>query len=487
MYLNKRVQLQLAFFSVITLLAGGIVIFGYLRLPGQLFGIGQYRVTLTLNTSAGLYPNSNVTYRGTEVGRVDAVQLTPTGVDAILSLRSAVKIPADLDAEVHSQTAAGENFVELVPRRAGGPNLKDGSVIPADRTTVPPDINNLLRATNTGLLAIPHDNLKTAIDESFTAFGGLGPELSRIVKSSTALAIDARKNLDALTTVIDHSKPILDTQVDTSDSIQAWASNLAQITGQLQAQNDSVRGILKDGPAAADQLRPLLDRLRPTLPIIMANLVSLADVALVYQPNLEEILVLFPAGVQMMQGAGLANRDTKQAYRGLYLSFNLNLNLPPPCTTGYLPAQQVRSPSEVDSPARPPGQIYCRVPQDSIFNVRGARNLPCETRPGKRGATVKLCESDEQYVPLNDGYNWKGDPNATYTGQDIPQLPQGTPPPAGVLGPSPPPAAIPAAGYDPATGTYLGPDGHQYTQSDLAQTAPKEKTWQSMLTPPPQR
>ena len=40
------------------------------------------------------------------------------------------------------------------------------------------------------------------------------------------------------------------------------------------------------------------------------------------------------------------------------------------------------------------------------------------------------------------------------------------------------------AQYDPATGTYIGPDGQQYTQSDLAQTGPKEKTWQTMLTPP---
>ena len=60
------------------------------------------------------------------------------------------------------------------------------------------------------------------------------------------------------------------------------------------------------------------------------------------------------------------------------------------------------------------------------FNVRGARNLPCETVPGKRAPTVKLCESNESYVPLNDGFNWKGgDPNATLSGQAISQLPPG--------------------------------------------------------------
>jgi phospholipid/cholesterol/gamma-HCH transport system substrate-binding protein len=94
-----------------------------------------------------------------------------------------------------------------------------------------------------------------------------------------------------------------------------------------------------------------------------------------------------------------------------------------------------------------------------------------------------LCESDEQYVPLNDGNNWKGDPNATYTGQDVPQLPPGSPPRAA----SAPPAALPpigAATYNPTTGSYVGPDGRQYTQSDLAQAAPKDKTWQKMLLPP---
>jgi phospholipid/cholesterol/gamma-HCH transport system substrate-binding protein len=138
----------------------------------------------------------------------------------------------------------------------------------------------------------------------------------------------------------------------------------------------------------------------------------------------------------------------------------------------------------VDFPDRPAGDLYCRVPQDSPFNVRGARNSPCATVPGKRAPTVKMCESDQPFVPLNDGYNWKGDPNATLSGQDVPQMPPGTPPTpaAPPSGPAPPPIA--AAQYDPATGSYLGPDGHVYTQQDLAQNAPKNRTWQSMLVPP---
>jgi phospholipid/cholesterol/gamma-HCH transport system substrate-binding protein len=482
MHLNRRVRLQLIFFAIVSLISGSIMAGFILHAPSTYFGIGEYQVTANLPAASGLYTNAMVTYRGTEVGRVQQVNLTPAGVDAVMALKSDVHIPADLQAQVHSQNAVGEQFVELLPRSDKGPSLKEGDVIPAGSTSVPPDINSLLAATNRGLQSIPNDNLRTAIDEAYTAVGGLGPELSRIVKGTTSLAIDARANLDSLTTVIDQSKPILDTQTDSADAIGRWAANVAQVTGELKTQDTSVRGILDQGPGAAAEARQLLDRLQPTLPVLLSNLVSLTDVAVTYQPNLEQLLVLLPPGIEVLQGAGLANRNTKQSYKGLFLSFNLNLNLPPPCTTGYLPAQQQRPPAAVDYPDRIAGDVYCRVPQDSNLAVRGARNLPCETRPGKRAPTVKMCESDENYVPLNDGDNWKGDPNATLSGQSVPQPPPGTP---GSTAPPPaaPPPPIAVAQYDPASGKYIGPDGEQYTQSNLARDA-KPSTWQDMLTPP---
>jgi phospholipid/cholesterol/gamma-HCH transport system substrate-binding protein len=483
MHLPRRVVTQMAIFTVGTLVAVSFMVFHYMQLPNYLFGVGHYRVTLQLPTAAGLYSSGNVTYRGTEVGRVESVALTDTGVDAVLSLDSGVAIPADLDAEVHSQTAVGEQFVALRPRSGNGPVLKNGDVIPVDRASVPPDINSLLAATNRGIQAIPHDNLKTVIDEGYTAVGGLGPELSRLVKGTTSLAIDARKNLDSLIALTDKSQPVLDSQTDTSESIQAWAANIARVTGELKAQDPAVSRVLNDGPAAADATRALLDRVQPSLPILMANLASLDQVGIVYQNDLEQLLVLLPPGVAILQGAGIANRNTKQAYKGGYLSFNLNLNLPPACTTGFLPPQQQRVPTDVDYPPRPAGNVYCRVPQDAPFNVRGARNIPCETKPGKRAPTAAMCESDENYVPLNDGYNWKGDSNATASGQAIPQLPPGTPgSTASPQAPDTTPLAV--AEYDPATGTYMGPDGKTYTQTNLARGANQHQTWQDMLLPP---
>ncbi|WP_337777006.1 MlaD family protein [Mycolicibacter kumamotonensis] len=460
--------MQLAVFAVISVVGGSIMGFGYMRLPEMLFGVGHYRVTVELANAAGLYPTGNVTYRGVEVGRIKDVTLTPRGVAAVLALDSAVPIPKDLDAHVHSQSAIGEQYVELVPRSGDGPPLRNGDVIGADRTSIPPDISKLLDATDKGLMAIPRDNLRTVVDESYAAFGGLGPELARLVKGSTKLAIDARTNLDSITNLIDNSRPLMQSQVDTSDEIQRWAASIASVSEQLKSRDSELVSLVKNGPGSSAQARELFDRLQPTLPIILTNLVSVADVGVAYAAGLEQVLVLVPSLVEVLQAAGTAAHNTKQGMRGAYLSFNLNVNLPPPCMTGYLPAQQARVGAHEDYPNRPEGELYCRIPQDAMFNVRGARNLPCLTRPGKRAPTVAMCESDEEYIPLNDGFNWKGDPNATITGQDIPQFP---------------PGVVSVAEYNPATGTYVGPDGVMRRQSNLAKGAQQGQSLESMLVP----
>ena len=194
--------------------------------------------------------------------------------------------------------------------------------------------------------------------------------------------------------------------------------------------------------------------------------------------------MLLPAGHRRVARATfVANRNTKQDYKGAYLSFNLNLNLPPPCTTGFLPAQQQRVPAFEDYPDRPPGDLYCRVPQDSPFNVRGATQHPvCDAarqtrthgedvrkRRAVRPAQRRLqLEGRSQRHPVRSRHS---------TAAARVAAARAAPPAAG-------PAADRGRPYDPATGTYVGPDGKVYTQSDLAQTAPEEKTWQNMLIPP---
>ena len=388
---------------------------------------------------------------------------------------------------MHSRSAIGEQYIELTPQPGKDGKhprpLRDGDVIPAGRVDVPVDIGHLLDMTNRALQAIPRENLRTVIDETNRAVGGLGPELSRIVDGSTALAI-AGQTVDSLAPLIDQSPAVLNSQVQTSDAIGTWANRTAAIMAQFKAQDAALRDLLTQGTSGLEESRALFDRVAPAVPVLFANLVSLGDIAVVYRHDIEQLLVLFPQGIAAMAAIVVPSSNTKQdcgAPSWTSTSTSTCRQRAPPAIC--------RRPSAAHRPAwthriARPAELYCRVPQDSELNVRGARNIPCETKPWKRAPTVEMCESDEDYVPLNEGYNWKGDPNATYSGQGVPQYPPGQdprlPPPRGIA-PAPPPVAV--ATHDQASGEYIGPDGRRYTESDLAH--PRAKNWQQLLVPPP--
>ena len=61
---------------------------------------------------------------------------------AVLSLRSGIAVPSDVQASVHSRSAIGEQYIELTPQPGKNgehsrPKLRAGDVIPAGRVTCP--------------------------------------------------------------------------------------------------------------------------------------------------------------------------------------------------------------------------------------------------------------------------------------------------------------------------------------------------------------
>src|SRR6266851_2339919 len=117
--LTRFVRIQLTIFTIASIVAVLVMIFAYIHAP-TLLGFGHITVTLELPGTGGLYRFSNVTYRGVQIGKVTDVDLTDTGAKATLSLDTSPTIPADLQAEVRSISAIGEQYVELRPRTKSG-------------------------------------------------------------------------------------------------------------------------------------------------------------------------------------------------------------------------------------------------------------------------------------------------------------------------------------------------------------------------------
>ncbi|QCB50005.1 MCE family protein [Rhodococcus sp. PAMC28707] len=449
MMLTRFVRIQLIIFSILTVIGLVVMATKYIGVPA-LVGIGRYDATVELPTTGGLYPHANVTYRGTTVGEVKTVTLTSDGVDAHLSLDSSVSIPADVDAQVKSVSAIGEQYVDLVPRGSGGADMSDGDVIPVDRTTVPQDVGPMLDQADALVKSISDTRLQSVIDESFKAFNGSGPDLQKLIDSTRLFVQEANANSGVTKQLLEQVEPLLNGQVVSSDAIRSWTSNLATFTDQLRASDPDLRAILQKGPGAAAEANTLFQNLRPTLPILLANLVSIGEVGVIYNAGIEQILVLYPpitAALMTAAGSGPPGE-------GAIVDFQLEVNDPPACTTGFLPADQRRDPNDMSVPDTP-ADLFCKVDQNDSTAVRGSRNLPCMEVPGRRAPTPEICRSDAGYVPLGNNPPWgpveQGEPSYT----EIPSGESSVTP------------AVAARPYDPQTGMYVAPGGVAYAQPGL--------------------
>ncbi|MEU3011139.1 MlaD family protein [Nocardia asteroides] len=462
MKLTRFVRVQLAIFAVLTVIGLAVMSATYLQLPAML-GIGRYAVTVQLAATGGLYPTANVSYRGQNIGKVEAVRLTTAGVEADLSIDSDYKVPADSSAWVRSVSAIGEQYVDLVPsEQPADGNLRDGSVIPEQRTHLPQDVGAMLDQADKLLETVADTRLRQVIDEAFLAFNGAGPDLQRFIDSAALLVQQAETDIEPTKKLLDQIGPLLDTQTRSADDIRSWTADLATVTDQLREHDPALRNLLNNSPSAMETVNQQFQDLRPTLPLLASNLVSLGQVGVTYHASLEQLMVVFPPLI-----AALRTAIRGPAKYGVMVDFMTVLNDPPACTTGFLPADQWRSPSELTPMDTPPG-LYCKVPQDSNIAVRGIRNTPCMEFPGVRAPTPELCRTG--FVPEG---------NNPPFGPVTPVAPASAPAGASTGGVTPA-AARP---YDPSTGSYLGTDGRTYRQGDIAAdgsgTVPA--SWQAML------
>lgn len=513
--LTPFVRRQLILFGILTVISLSVLGIYYLQIP-SLIGVGRYTLKAELPASGGLYPTGNVTYRGITIGKVTDVEPTEHGAEATLSIDSRYKVPIDAIANVHSVSAVGEQYLDLVSPANPGKFLSDGQTI--SKGTVPSEIGPALDTANRGLAVLPKDKIGQLLDETAESVGGLGPALQRLVDSTQAIVGDFKTNITNVNDIIQNSGPILDSQVNSNDAIERWARNLNTLAAQSAANDQHVRSILSQAAPTADQVNDVFNDVRDSLPQTLANLEVVFDLLKRYHTGLEQVLVFLPQGASIAQtvGAPFPNQAA--------LDLGLSINWPPPCLTGFVPASEWRSPADTSMVPLPSG-TYCKIPMETPANsVRGSRNIPCVDIPGKRAATPRECRDPRPYVPA--GTNpWYGDPNQILTcpapaarcdqsvrpGMVIPapsinngmnpapsDRVAGTPPPTSdplsrpgsgtvtcngqqpnpcVYTPGGPPSAV----YSPQSGQLVGPDGVKWSVENSTKTG--DDGWKEMLAP----
>lgn len=282
---------QLVIFAVISALIISYTVFGVIGADPTADPI---KVTMQLRTGGGVYDGAEVAYRGVDVGRVESVELGRDGVTVVLSINEGTRIPADLTAHIYDLSVAGEQYVDLVPRRADGPLLASGAVIPASRTTTPVTTATVLYDVELLVNSINPNDVRTVGRELAAAFAGTGPQLRQILDSGSSLIRQLAKSKEAMVRLVRNGNVVLDTVVRHARDFKTFADSLQALTATLKTSTPAIEKIIRQGPSTTRLVNQIITENGSAAAVLMGNLVTFGGIQVANIPGLRALLVAVP-------------------------------------------------------------------------------------------------------------------------------------------------------------------------------------------------
>jgi hypothetical protein len=135
----------------------------------------------------GLVAGSNVLLRGTPVGKVTSTKTSLQAASIDFYVDGQYKIPVDTEVQLQNLSALGESYLELLPRSAGGPMLKDNQRVSTESVVQPPSISELATSVVRVLGQLDPDALARIIGEADAALPDPVAVLPNLARASTLL------------------------------------------------------------------------------------------------------------------------------------------------------------------------------------------------------------------------------------------------------------------------------------------------------------
>lgn len=354
---RRRAWLSAGALILTLVVATGYLLFGALQVNPF---ASSYRVTVQLPESAGLLPNQNVTLRGVPVGRVERLDITPKGVNAVVNIRSTAAIPISADVRVSGLSPAGEQYIDFAAQSDAGPFLSNGAVIEYGHATVPVSLAQLLANADGALAQVDTDKLE--LIKSELSLSHAGPQkLADIIDGGTFLLSTLDSVLPETSSILRTSRVVFTLAADKNAGLEVAANNLDQTFAGINKMREGYRTLTNQAPGALNSVDNIFADNSDTMVQLLGNLTTTSQLLYYRVPALN---ALFPDyRTSMLDALGSAMHD-----RGLWVTGDLY----PRYSCDY--GTPRRPPSSADFP-EPFMYTYCRDDHPGVL-VRGAKNAP---------------------------------------------------------------------------------------------------------------
>jgi phospholipid/cholesterol/gamma-HCH transport system substrate-binding protein len=304
-----------------------------LSLPGGAsLGDRPYTVQIQFSDVLDLVPQSGVRVADVPVGRVEKIALGPNWTAVVtVQVNGDVDLPANATAAIQQSSLLGEKYVELsapTSEQPGG-RLRDGALIPLDRTSRNVEVEELLGALslvlNGGGLAqlqtINHElglamqgresDLRDTLTQLDTFIGGLDSQkeqINRALDSVNRLAGTLAGRTATIDKALDTIGPGLQVLNQQHDLLVSMLESLARL-GDVGTRIINQAGA--DTVADLQQLQPILSQLAAAGPDLANSL---------------DLLLTYPFPQNSINALNYRKDDTTGG-TGLFTNMTATLNL----------------------------------------------------------------------------------------------------------------------------------------------------------------
>ena len=366
MRLTRRILINSIAFLVLA--AGLVFLLAVQVLPTVVES--TYKVYGIFPAAGGVATNQEVTYRGVQVGRVGKMTLTRTAVKIELVIQSSYKIPkTGTRARVLFKSAVGEQFVDLTPLHDSPPYFRNGDVIPESMTSIPIQIEALLRELDGVLRSIDPHALGTLIHELGTGLTGHGADLGNIIKGFDVLTKIGATHTADITGILHNGADVQQAFDQSSDNFVRAIGSLRTVLDTLATHKDDLARVLTGTRDLDTQIVALLDSRRQQLNKIIADLANVTRLTDARLGDVDRVLTYL----------GPFLNDVASTFDSPYFNFNLVVNTGnPECVYSDPSGRPVRS---VTDASKKPTPTKFRCPSDASAASAGSiMALPPELR-----------------------------------------------------------------------------------------------------------
>jgi phospholipid/cholesterol/gamma-HCH transport system substrate-binding protein len=291
---RQRVAVALAIVLVCLLAAASTVLV-------RLTFFRPMTITALFTSTSAIYPGDVVRVSGVTVGRITAIDPDVTQSKMVMEIDRDVPIPADAKAVIVSLNLISARYVQLAPAyRVSGPTMRDGAVIPIDRTAVPvewDEVKAQLTRLSTDLgpaSDVSTPSMARFIDSAANAMAGNGDKLRQTLARLSGVGRILADGSGNIVDIIEGLQTFVTTLRDSNEQIVQFQDRLATLSSVLDGSRSNLDAALGNLSTAVGDVHRFVAKYRDKTSEQIQRLADVTQNLVDHSSDLEQILHVAP-------------------------------------------------------------------------------------------------------------------------------------------------------------------------------------------------